>query len=71
MAVATFDRVAERAATVKPARVALSVLASPFYVLGLLVGVAWLLFAWAYAAVLVGVADARARRDVSDADGVS
>ncbi len=68
---ATFDKVAERAATLRPARVALSVLAAPFYVLGLILGVLWLAAAWAYAAVLVGIDDGRPPRKPSTdrADG--
>lgn len=70
MAVTTFDQIAEKAASVQPLRLLLSIIAAPFYVVGVLIGVVWLLASWAYAAVLVGVSDARARRDVS-ADGVS
>ena len=65
MVAVTIDRVAERAATFKPARAVLSLLAAPFYLLGLLLGILWLGVAWAYAAVLVGVDDARPRRKVS------
>lgn len=62
MATVTFDRVAEQAAALQPLRVLLTILAAPFYVLGLAVGFVWLALAWAYAAVLVGVADARKAR---------
>jgi hypothetical protein len=53
------DRVASAAQAVKPLRVLLSVLAAPFYVLGLLVGFAVVAATWCYAAVQVGVQDAR------------
>lgn len=62
---ATFDRVAERAATYQPAKILLTVLAVPFYVVGFVVGVLWVALAWAWAAVLVGVGDVRRR----DGDG--
>lgn len=62
--VATYaERVATRAATFKPLRALLIVLASPFYLIGLLVGLLWILVSWAYAAVLVGVEDGRRRGD--------
>lgn len=54
-------RVAAKANELRPARVVLSVLAFPFYVVGLVVGVVWVAVAWAFAAVAVGVADVRAR----------
>lgn len=53
------DRVAAAAQEIKPLRVLLSVIASPFYVVGFLVGLLIVAFMWAYAAVQVGVADAR------------
>jgi hypothetical protein len=59
----TFDRVAEKAATLRPLRVLLSVLAAPFYGFGWLVGVLWVAVAWAVAAVVIGVNDARRRGD--------
>ena len=58
-AVLTVERVAAKAATIKPARVLLSIVAFPFYVLGLVVGVLWMACSWAMAAVLVGVADGK------------
>lgn len=57
------DRVAARAVEVRPARLALSVLAAPFYVLGWLLGIVLVAFAWIAAAVTVGMSDARTRRD--------
>lgn len=55
------DRIATKAAEVRPLRVLLSVLAAPFYVLGVVAGLLLVVGAWCYAAVLVGVADARRR----------
>lgn len=67
MVATTFDRVAERATEIRPAKVALSVLAVPFYLIGFVIGVLWLALAWAYAAVLVGVSDTR--RKLNDGAG--
>lgn len=61
MAVATVDRVAARAASVPFARVLLTLLMVPFYVLGFLAGVAWAGISWAYAAMVEGFVDGRAR----------
>jgi hypothetical protein len=64
------EAVAARAAQLAPARVALSVLAFPFWLLGLLVGIVWVVVAWTVAAVQVGVADARGlSRGVNDGAG--
>lgn len=60
------DRIAAKAVDVRPLRVLLSVLAAPFYALGFVVGVLLVAGAWCYAAVGVGVSDARNRR-VNDA----
>lgn len=54
-------RVAARAADIQPVRVLLSVLAAPFYLLGLFVGVLIVAFAWCWAAVAVGIGDVKAR----------
>lgn len=48
-------QVAAKANTLRPARVALSVLVAPFYLLGLIVGVVWVLVSWSAAAVMLGV----------------
>lgn len=53
--------VADRAATYDPVRAVLAVLAFPFYVLGLVLGVLWLAVTWLFAAVAAGVDDARSR----------
>lgn len=55
------ERIAAKAADVRMLRVVLSLLALPFYVLGAAVGVLLVVGAWCYAAVLVGVSDARRR----------
>lgn len=62
------ERVAERAEQIRFGRVLLMVLAAPFYVVGLLVGVVWVAFRWCVAATAEGVADVRrrARPEVSD-----
>lgn len=60
------DRIASKAAETRPLRIVLSVLAFPFYVLGLVLGVLVVAFTWCYAAVGVGIDDARKRR-VTDA----
>jgi len=59
--ITTVDRVAARAASVPFARVLLSLLMVPFYVLGFAAGLVWAAVSWGYAAVLVGFGDARAR----------
>jgi hypothetical protein len=66
MTATMIDRIATQAADVRPLRVLLSVLAAPFYALGFVLGVALLAGAWCYAAIGVGIADAKARR-VTDA----
>lgn len=57
----TVDRVAARAASIPLARVLLSLLMVPFYVLGFVAGVAWAAVSWAYAAAVEGFVDGRAR----------
>ena len=60
MTAATYpNRVAARAAQIRPLSVLLSVLVFPFYVIGFVVGVVWLLISWAFAAVLVGMSAAK------------
>jgi len=56
------DRVAEQAGKNKPSKLLLSLLALPFYVLGLLVGLVVAVFVFAWAGVQLGVADVRAKR---------
>lgn len=55
------NKVAERAATYQPIRALLTVLALPFYVLGVIAAVVWLMATWTYAAAATGFADARDR----------
>lgn len=60
------DRVAAAAQTVKPLRLLLSVLAFPFYLLGLLAGLVVVVAMWFVAAAQVGFSDVR-KRDVRSA----
>lgn len=60
------DRITAKAVDLRPLRILLSIIAAPFYVLGLVVGVLIVAATWCYAAVGVGVSDARNRR-VTDA----
>ena len=55
------DRVAIEASSVRPLRVLLTVLALPFYVLGWVLGIAWVVVKFAVAAVKLGIAEAQAR----------
>lgn len=57
------ERVAAKAAEVRPARLLLALIAVPFYVLGFVAGVAWAALVWIFAAVQVGFADARRDRE--------
>lgn len=57
------ERVADRAASIQASRLLLSLLALPFYLLGLLVGLLVVAFRWAYAAVLVGISDVTKKGD--------
>jgi hypothetical protein len=56
------ERVAARAPSVNVIRLLLSVLAFPFYVLGVVVGLLFVSVQWAYSAVVVGFEDVRRRR---------
>ena len=63
MAIATFpERVATRAQSVNVIKLLLSVLALPFYLLGVLAAAVWLVVSFAYAGVQVGFADVARRR---------
>lgn len=53
------DRVAERAATVRPVRIVVTVLTGALWLAGVLIGIVWLLLKYAGAALLEGMADAR------------
>ena len=55
------DRVAVEAMQVRPVRVLLTVLALPFYALGVVVGVLWLAARFTFGAIKVGIADVQAR----------
>jgi len=62
------DQVSERAAEVRILRVLLSLIALPFFVLGMVVGVLWLAVRWSYAAVEVGFAQAAQSRQGGNND---
>jgi hypothetical protein len=61
------ERAAAQAADIKLARVVLTVLAAPFYLLGLLAGVVVVVVVVAVGAVKLGVADVRSRAERSPA----
>ena len=54
-------RVAAKASELNAARSLLTVLAAPFYLLGLLAGIVIVAVAWCWAAVALGVADVKQR----------
>jgi ABC-type sulfate transport system permease subunit len=55
------DRVAVEALKVRPARIVLTVLALPFYVLGIVIGLLFVIAKFALGAIKVGIDDMRAR----------
>lgn len=55
------DRVAAEALDVRPLKAVLTLLAVPFYVLGWLLGLLWVVARFAVGAVKVGIADAQTR----------
>ena len=65
------ERVADRAADIKIVQLLLSLIALPFFLLGVIAAVVWLALRWSYAAVLIGfeqIAATGARAEVdSDA----
>ncbi len=61
-------RVHEQALTVRPLRLMLTVLAFPFYVVGLLVGLVVVVVLYAFAAVKTGVMDVRAKAPAQRGD---
>lgn len=67
MDVMTFpDRVQARAQQVNVVRLLVSVLMIPFWIVGALVGILFLVVSWAYAACAVGFNDAKAVRRERD-----
>jgi hypothetical protein len=54
-------RVAVQAAELRPLRIVLTVLAVPFYLFGVVLGLLFVAALWAVGAVRVGLDDARAR----------
>lgn len=60
-------RVADRAVDVNIARLVLSLIALPFYVLGFIAGLVLVAARWCWAAAAVGIEDARrTRREIDD-----
>jgi hypothetical protein len=59
------ERVALKAADVAVAKILLTILALPFYVLGFIAGVLWVAVRWIFAAVVVGFGDVTTRRAVT------
>ena len=57
------DRVASKAVDVRVFKVMLSLIAVPFYVIGVLAAVVWLVARWCVAAIIVGFQDVK-RGDV-------
>ena len=53
------DRVATKAVDVRVFKVLLTLIALPFYVLGFLAAVVWLVVRWCVAAVIVGFQDVK------------
>lgn len=63
------DRVAAQAVSVRPSKALLTVLMLPFYVLGFVLGVAWVALRFVYGAVKVGILDASVRLSVGKGGG--
>jgi hypothetical protein len=64
--VSTFDQIQARAAEIRPARVLGSILAFPFWLIGIVIGFVWWLLTLAGAAVAVGFVDGRRRSGDGD-----
>lgn len=62
------ERVADRAADIRFVQLLLSLLALPFFVLGVIAGLLWLAIRWCYAALLVGFEQIAATQ-TAEADG--
>lgn len=60
------ERVAVEAVAIRPVKVLLTVLAIPFYVVGVVAGLLVVAGMFAFAAVKVGVGDVRARASVRE-----
>lgn len=62
------EKIAQRAATYKPARALLTLLALPFYVVGMTVALIWVAVSWIYAAAVSGFDTAleQARQDAEE-----
>lgn len=64
--VTTLDRIQERAASAKPGKALASVLLSPFWLIGWIVGFVWLALKLMGGAVAVGFTDAKGNRSTGD-----
>ena len=56
------SRVAERASQIRFAQVLLTILASPFWLIGAVAGLVWVCVTWCAAAVVIGFSDAHERK---------
>jgi hypothetical protein len=56
------DRVASRASELQLAKIVLGVIAAPFWLIGFVAGLLWLVLLWIIAAVQVGFTDSVRRR---------
>lgn len=63
------ERVAAKAVDIRVARILLTILAAPFYVVGFVAGVLWLALRWVFAALVVGFTDITNREQVTDDAG--
>ena len=59
-----YTRIQRRASSIKFTRVLLTILASPVYILGALIGLLWFTFAWLGAALLLGIKEGKARHRI-------
>jgi hypothetical protein len=55
------ERIAERARKASPAKAAKTLLASPLYLMGFVIGGIWYLLAWGWSAIVVGFTDGARR----------
>lgn len=62
MAVTFPERVASHAQQVNVVKLLLSLVAFPFYVVGFVAGVVWLLVSWSISATVIGFGDVKRRR---------
>jgi len=63
------DDIAQKAATFRPSRAILTILALPFFVIGFVAAIIWVALSWCFAAVAVGFSDAKVRAGRRSGDG--